>query len=435
MKEAFTEVITEAGFLKLAQEHSQNFLKIYNSLPREHAQRTRRFYARLIEESEELESFLDDHCARENKTWQLFGELVACIRNLAKVAFILKHILNRYPSYSFSDEKFEKFLSESEKLSTFLDETIISLFDDARKESTRLGIKFPTETLEGDLFVEIYPQKRLPYTLDEEEDSNDQTAVAKVASLYLNMIERFEFFKWHRIQGISDDNKNIIPDKVNEERARELIVMIHNLQSTYDHDIKNTPLELQDDSLKRFRSHISMPLHLLNIVNWLAHLCQRHLSTTGFGNGRDVLSDIIDESKLANIIVDFALYYINDYLQAGKILAGEILEKYVVIGTCAIKVPEGLGFHLRPANLIAKLAKHYGTELSLIVDGKEYDASSVLSVTLAAGFIARKGFKEVHFRGDSRVLHDLRLLSEYNFGEDDKGSPATLPPELPYLWT
>jgi hypothetical protein len=289
--------------------------------------------------------------------------------------------------------------------------------------------------LEEDLFVAIYPQKRLPYTLDEEEDSNDQKVVAKIASQYLNMIERYEFFKWHQIKGASDDNKNFIPEIVNEERARELVAIIHNLQSTYDHDIKNTPLELQDEALKRFRSYISMPLHLLNIVNWLAHLCQRHLGTAGFGKGRDALSAIIDKSRLADIIKDFALYYINGYLQTGKILAGEILAKYVEIETFAIKVPEGLGFHLRPANLIAKLAKHYGTDLRLIVDGKEYDAGSVLSVTLAAGFIARKGYKEVHFRGDSRVLHDLRLLSEYNFGEDKKGSPATLPTELSYLWT
>ena len=83
MKKHLTEVITEEDFLKLAQRHSQNFLKIYNFLNKDPMTCTRRFYARLIEESEELESFLDDHCARDNKTWYLFGELVACIRNLA----------------------------------------------------------------------------------------------------------------------------------------------------------------------------------------------------------------------------------------------------------------------------------------------------------------------------------------------------------------
>ncbi len=41
MKGSLTEVITEKDFLKLAQEHSQNFLKIYNFLHREHNSYTR----------------------------------------------------------------------------------------------------------------------------------------------------------------------------------------------------------------------------------------------------------------------------------------------------------------------------------------------------------------------------------------------------------
>jgi hypothetical protein len=69
MKRPLTEVITEDDFLTITQEHAQSFLKIYNFLQGEHKPLTRRYYAHLIEESEELESFLDDHCARDNKTW------------------------------------------------------------------------------------------------------------------------------------------------------------------------------------------------------------------------------------------------------------------------------------------------------------------------------------------------------------------------------
>jgi len=49
--------------------------------------------------------------------------------------------------------------------------------------------------------------------------------------------------------------------------------------------------------------------------------------------------------------------------------------------------------------------------------------------------IARKGYKTVLFKGDRRVLRDLKLLSEYNYGEDERGNQATLPPELSHLWT
>jgi phosphotransferase system HPr (HPr) family protein len=434
MKRYLIEVMTEEDFLELAQEHSQNFLKIYNFLHREHKPRTRKFYAHLIEESEELESFLDDHSARENKTWYLFGELVACIRNLAKVAFILRHILNRYLSYDLHEDEVDRFFEDAQNVSTFFDETIFSLYKELKKEAMRLRIKFPQETLEEDFFGEIYPQKRLPYTIDEEEDLNAQKIVTKIATHYLNVIEKFEYFGWSSGKSHLDDLKDAIPDQVNEEESRELVALIHNLQSTYDHYVKRTPLELQDETLKRFRGYISMPFHLLSIVNWLSHLYQRHIHTTRHGKDGYEMSAIIDKLTILDIVVNFALFYTNRYLQTGRTLAREILGKYIEIDTCELKVPEKHGFHLRPAALVAKLAKYYGTKISLIVDGQEFDASSVLSITMAAGLIARKGYKQVVFEGDKRVIHDLKLLAEHNYGEDVKGNKTTLPPELTFLW-
>ena len=435
MKGSLIEVITEDDFLKLAQEHSQNFLKIYNFLHREHKTNTRRFYAHLIEESEELESFLDDHCARDNKTWHLFGELIACIRNIAKVSFILEHILNRYPAYDLKDDEPDRYLKDARNVSAFLDETILSLYEEVKKESLRLGIKFPRETLKVDFFGVIYPQKRLPYNIDEEENLNAQKIVAKIATQYLNVIEKFEYFGWNYGKSNLDNLKNTIPDKVNEEMSRELIAHIHNLQSTYDHYIKRTPLESQDEGLKRLRGYISMPLHLLSLVNWLSHLYQRHVHTTRYVKARYLIPAVIDESKILDIVMNFALFYTNRYLQTGKGLAGDILGKYTEIDKCEIKVPKKLGFHLRPAGLVVKLAKYYGTKLSLMVDGHEYDASNVLSITMAAGLISRKGYETVLFVGDRRLLKDLKLLSQYNYGEDKSGNPTTLPPELSHLWT
>lgn len=434
MKRSLTEVITEDEFLKLAQEYSQNFLKIYNFLHREPKPYTRRFYAHLIEESEELESFLDDHCARDNKTWYFFGELVACIRNLAKVTFILKHVLNRYLSYDLNDDEADTFLTKAKNVSTFLEKIILSLYEEVKKESLRLGIVFPKGTLKADLFTEIYLQKRLPYTIDEEKDINAQKIVAKIATQYLNVVEKFNSFGWNCGKSNLDDLKNTIPNKVNEERSREIISFIHNLQSTYDHYIRHTPLESQDEGLKRFRGYISMPLHLLSGVNWLSHLYQRHVHTTRYGSTRNEISAIINGSDILDIMMNFVMFYTNKCLQTGKNLATDILGKYIEIDTCELKVPENLGFHLRPATLVARLAAYYGTKLFLIVDGGEYDASSILSITLAGGLIARKGYKTVLFKGDRRVLLDLKLLSEYNYGEDDRGNQTTLPSELSHLW-
>jgi phosphotransferase system HPr-like phosphotransfer protein len=132
--------------------------------------------------------------------------------------------------------------------------------------------------------------------------------------------------------------------------------------------------------------------------------------------------------------MNFALYYTNSYLETGKELANDLLTKYTERDTCELKVPQKLGFHLRPATLVAKCAKYYGTKVYIIIDGHRYDASNVLNITLAGGLIARKGYETVLFEGDKRVLNDLILLSECNYGEDETGSPTKPPPELSHLW-
>ena len=435
MKASWTEIIPEDEFRGLAQEHSRNFLKIYSFLRSERRSHTRKFYSYLIAESEELESFLDDHCARDNRTWHYFGELVASIRNLSKVAFILEHTLNRYHAYDLENDESNQFLKDARGVSQFLEDTISSMFDEIKDEALRLGMVFPEETLREDSFGEYYPQKRLPANIDEEEESDGKRVVAKLASQYLGVISKVEHFEWSNGKCDPDQLRCVVPSKVDEERSREIQALVHNMQSTYDHHIRRTPLEMQDESLKRFRSFISMPMHLMSIVNWLSHLYERHILTARPAREGKGIPFIVDVTKTLDVIVNFALFHMNRYLKTGKDLACEILAKYTEVDTCELRVPEKLGFHLRPASLIVKLVKHYGTKLILIVDGKEFDASNVLSITMAAGLIARKGYKTVTFEGDKRVLDDLKLLSRCNFGEDEKGNPTSPPEELFYLWT
>jgi len=116
---------------------------------------------------------------------------VACIRNFAKIAFILKHVLNRYLAYDLNDDEADTFLAAVKKISTFLEEIILSLYEEVANESLRLGITLPKGTLKQDLFTEIYHQKRLPYTIDEEDDLDAEKIVVKIATQYLNVVEKF----------------------------------------------------------------------------------------------------------------------------------------------------------------------------------------------------------------------------------------------------
>jgi phosphotransferase system HPr-like phosphotransfer protein len=434
MNKSLTEAITEEDFLELAQEHSQDFLRISNFINENHKPFTRRFYAHLIKESEELESFLDDYSARDNKTWYFFAELVASTRNIAKVAFIITHVLNRYSAYALKEEEADNFIKDARNVSSLLDDTVISLFKEIKNEALIVGIWLQSEIVKEDLFGEIYPQKRLPYTIDEEDDLDVQKTVVKIATEYLIVIEKFTSFGWDSEEDHLGNPRDAIPDRINEEMSRELVALIHNLQSSYDHSVRHTPLESQDKDLKMLRGHISIPLHLLSIVNWLSHLYQRHVLALKYEKARTRITAIIEDSDMLSTVMNFALHYNNIYLETGKELANDILAKYTERDTCELKVPQKLGFHLRPATLVAKCAKYYGTKVFIIVDGHRYDASNVLNITLAGGLIARKGYETVLFEGDKRVLKDLALLAECNYGEDETGSPTKPPQELSHLW-
>ena len=97
------QIISEEEFLKIVQEPCELFFMVGNDFAKIVAGNddvSRKIYSRLMQESEYLESVLDEHGARENKAWSFFSEYIACIRNLAIVAFYIKHILCTRPTHS-----------------------------------------------------------------------------------------------------------------------------------------------------------------------------------------------------------------------------------------------------------------------------------------------------------------------------------------------
>ena len=123
------QIISEDDFLKIVQDPSGLFFKI-SALFCEKIENgkdvSRKFYSSLIQETEYLESVLDEHGARENKTWSFFSEYIACIRNLTIAAFYIKHILDRYPYYSLgeSGDNVKSFKDSAYKALVFLNNSI-----------------------------------------------------------------------------------------------------------------------------------------------------------------------------------------------------------------------------------------------------------------------------------------------------------------------
>ena len=189
-------------------------------------------------------------------------------------------------------------------------------------------------------FKDIYPKKRLPHTIDEREGLDNKGIVTRIATQYLHVVKKFKDLEWDCGKCPKEKLKTLVPDSINEEKSRNLISHIHNLQSIYDHHIKRTYLESQDKDLPILRGCISMPLHLLSIVNWLTHLYERHIKNSHHNDIKNKIASIIDEVEILDVAVNFALYHCSNYLKKGERLSYAFLEKYIEIVTYELKIPK-----------------------------------------------------------------------------------------------
>ena len=127
------------------------------------------------------------------------------------------------------------------------------------------------------------------------------------------------------------------------------------------------------------------------------------------------------------------MYYYTFFSKQGNTIADKILSEFTVFNSATVNVPEGLGFHLRPSTLVAKISNHYSSKLLMIVNGKEFDAGSVIDLMWAGGMIKKENITEIEFRGDKHAVRDIQYLAKSNYGEDTMGNSTPLPDELFYL--
>ncbi|OGW17870.1 MAG: hypothetical protein A3K09_05990, partial [Nitrospinae bacterium RIFCSPLOWO2_12_FULL_47_7] len=296
------QIISEKEFLLLVQEICLNFFKTHNAFCkqlRKTADINRKFYSCMIQEAEFLESFLDEHGARENKTWYFFAEYIASIRNLAIVAFLIKHLLDRYPYYNLhEDESFDKvFHAESQKTLDFLNQSILNLFEEACKAGLANQMVIPSDSVDPEGFGDIETNQRLPRNIEEDHIKEEVEQIIDLCHKIHNVTKLMGDID---LGLVHDEEKlrKVIPIKIDEKKARLLKNMIHSVQSDYDTYIKNTRMEQLYPVLKVSRGYISLPLHLLEAVLWLSHFYERHEDEIRSGECKTKITALVDKAKL-----------------------------------------------------------------------------------------------------------------------------------------
>ncbi len=426
------QIISEDEFLQIVQEPSQLFFKVsalFCEKTESGKEISRKFYSSLIQETEYLESVLDEHGARENKTWSFFSEYVACIRNLTIAAFYIKHILDRYPYYTLgeSEKNFRVFNEAANKALDFLNTSIQGLRAEVVKTGQLNGLKIAEDLFSMNEFSDVESNKRLPRTILEDEVKEEQERILDLCQKYrkvAKMINEIGFEKSDKLGTF----RHVIPSKLNEKVVRMFKELVHSVQSEYDTYVKNTRMEQSQADLKNLRGYISMPLHLLEVVLWLCHFYERHEDDIRHGECKQQISRIVNKEALLGQIFNFGFHYSKYYLQEGDKLVKEILKEFVEIVRAEVPIPQPLGFHARPSTYISLIARHHEGELHMLIDEQKFNAMSVMSLLQAGGLLADKGYQKVILEGSRQAINDAKLLAQNNYCEEGE-----FPRQLSYL--
>jgi len=426
------QIISEGKFLQIVQAPSNLFFKVsalFCEKLKDGKEISRKFYSSLIQETEYLESVLDEHGARENKTWSFFSEYVACVRNLSIAAFYIKHILDRYPYYNLgeSEENAQAFHESAYKALDFLNTSILGLRAEVVRTGQVNGLEISEELFSMDEFSEIESNKRLPRTILEDEVQEEQERVIELCKKYRKVAKMVKDMGVERNDD-PDAFRHVIPSKLDEKLVRMFKELVHSVQSEYDTYVKNTLLEQARADLKNMRGYISMPLHLLEVVLWLCHFYERHEDDIRHGECKQQISRVVNKEVLLRQIFNFGFHYSKYYLQEGDKLVKNILMGFVENVRAEVPIPHPLGFHARPSTFISLIARHHEGELHMIIDEDKFNAKSVMSLLQAGGILADKGYQKVVLEGSRQAINDVKILAQNNYCEEGE-----FPRQLSYL--
>jgi phosphotransferase system HPr (HPr) family protein len=426
------QIISEEEFLPLVEEAGSQFFKTFNafaSLLDHKLDANRKCYSNLIQQAELLESFMDEHSARQNKTWSFFTEYVASIRNLVIATFYIRHLMDRYPFYNLrdSDEQKSLFFKEAQAVQEFLNRSILNLYEECLRAGKKNDLEYSDDTVDPDQFSEVEVNKQLPKNAEDEQIKEDEERIIDMFEKMSNVAAMMEEMN-ARVQQKEGNLKRIVPEIIDEKKARMIMSLVHSVQSEFDTYIKGTSIQKRYEELKTFRGYISMPLHLLEVTIWLTHFYERHEDEIRQGECKHIISTLVNKDELLSQIVNFCFKNCIFYIREGDLLGKELLKNFVKTVRYELPIPTPLGFHARPSTYISLIVRNYDADAFLLVDDEKFNARSVMSLLQAGGAVADKGYQTVVFEGDKRVLDDLQILADHNYCED-----TNIPSELSYL--
>ena len=421
---AFDRVLREGEYRDRLARETHDLFRLEALLRRGvHGEVSRRFCLRLAEEAERIESGLMEVGARGNRTYACFAELVTEVRWLAKAVHALLHLRGRIRRYLGDRGDLGDFRAALDGCVRWLVSRLEALLGAARAEAEGpLALSPPAEPFDPGLLKVEDVRPRLPQDLDVVESADEREHIADLATAFLRLVGEIAAVEPPPDPAASAQT-GLSPAAAHEARVR-----MHAIQSGYDAKVAATPMEAADPTLKVFRGYVSILLHLLEAVAYLLALLERLRTDARSARVRDRIEPLLPAGELAKWAVGFAVA--NTVLCAAESRAAgqAVLDRYTSAAEATLELPPGRKLHLRPAGLIVRVVQHHGLPVAMRMEGQEVDARQLMDVILLAA--SHPQATSVGFRGDERVLEDLRTLFAHRLGEDGLDG---LPPSLQYL--
>lgn len=330
----------------------------------------------LLQESRRLEELVDSYGARTNQYWLPFRRNIAALKLFSDVHYKLLHIKYSIPLYALMPAQ----------------EDVDAATDSALERSNRLLVtvllRFLASAQEYDLMSEAgrYEPRcvesetvtwRLPNDVVRTPSQRrpDETVVS-LATAFLNEVESSDFRGVYSAlleRGFSQ----CVPILACEKDFRRFEDVFHNLQALYDSYVGGTDLEQTDPNLAYLRGHATMVYHLLELVTGLTHHYERHM-IAGDSNNKEGSQEM--PRDMAWIVVSYAMKFAILYATSSQDLCRELIRTYTERDTLELPAPFYRGFHVRPSTLIARIVRHYGSEVILELEDERCDASAPLEI-------------------------------------------------------
>jgi len=303
------------------------------------------------------------------------------------------------------------FAAATDEALEFTGAVLVRTAKEMQNQARQLNLTVPEGQDIADMFDERLPPGRLLHDCEARQVETVGETVALLATAFLNLASESEDVR-AASRARPQEYAMRAEAALSEERLRSLEFQFHNLQSQYDTYVSGTESEQKDTDLPSLRGHASVVFHLLKTATLLAHYYERHVNKQHCAVAP--FTELpVETDALLSILMNYTVTFIDLYIGRAVSLCQEMLKRYAEVGRIDVPIPKYRGFHVRPSSLIAKLVRHYGSRVQMLLGDEVYDASSSFDL-----FRANEKINAQKRRGLAKEIVRLDLVPDHSNLED-----------------